>query len=417
MLNFCFSFPAEVYAGADGKTKSLVFVDSRFGFEITYPAQLTLGPKKEGIFYYSSDKTFLAVRGIVNMEHHSWKTEYERRLQSLVRYKITYKTFRPKFFVISGYKENGHIFYFKEIPLVRDGKWIALQFNMNFPQEEKETWNPILVECANSLKPIQIQGKSPFTLGWYESVDELTKGNLLGLARTWINDHLQCVQCSSAVEEMGVVKMPLGKCTVDEPNDSYFNLTESSAIQFVLSVHGPIFLAAHHRGSDQKFVLFTFENGELSGKVIYQTSLKNNSNNTWDDSYTPFEGSLSLIDFTDGTKGLLLITNDVEESTKGHVFMAVHDEIKEVLEFEQSEEPIHTEINGVTGFNGVLEPQGERGLRLVKQNWKIVTRNEGMEKGDFQYSEIWYRFNLKQEKYLQVGKETKLPKGEDQNDF
>ncbi len=293
------------------------FTDTKYGFEIKYPKAIGKVQQEPGILWIqigkevaTGDKDCLFLTQFrLNRDRHSWVSEYQKYLDIFKNKsgddQITYKTFNPDFFVISG-TLLGRIFYHKEIAFRRDGKWFALIFHMAFLQTQKKVWDPVLVECVKTLNPCQTLRGSPITMGWPDAVEAPESNRLLNLAKQWMEDHLQCVQYPK--ERDDTVKPPMGKCKVDEFNDVFFRLTDHSPLQFVLSASGPSY--SHigdngYAGCDQKFVLFSFEKGELSEKVIYETTPLDKLGYSSDDAYTSFEDTVDFVDFSDGSKAFL----------------------------------------------------------------------------------------------------------------
>lgn len=135
------------------------------GYEFQYPEKLLFrdtGEKKLGLesFYSADKKTHLFVWDSEPKDRTSWRTEYELNLEIRKNSGITYKVFKDRFFVISGI-HGDEIFYSKEIRVPVKGGERFLIFEMAFPKDSKNLWDPILVACLRSLKPISTNAEGP----------------------------------------------------------------------------------------------------------------------------------------------------------------------------------------------------------------------------------------------------------------
>lgn len=401
--------------------KYSLFTDTNFGFEIKYPNGLGEIQKGPGSLWIQTGKSILTnkkdclfeAQCFLNQERHSWATEYEKYLTPFhfdKTHQITYKTFKPNYFVVSGIFDK-KIFYHKEIAYQKDGRWLALIFNIVFFQTQKKNWDPVLIECANSLKLIQVHGESHVSVGWPVVKVDASKEKLLGLSQKWIDSNLQCVQYPQ--ENDATEKLSLEKCVIDEFNNSFFQLSDQSPIQFVLSARGsniPHTGNFGYVGCDQKFVLFSFKNGELSGKVIFKTSLADPQNPSGKDSCTNYGDAIDFVDFPNGSKGLLLNVNDGGAQTIGHLFMEIKGILKEVLVFKKAY--IYSGPYLEPCSEGVLVPADTNNLNLMIRNW-VPNEGEPTKPNVYHYSVIHYRFDPTIEKYLQLGDEEKLPDSQD----
>jgi hypothetical protein len=86
------------------------------------------------------------------------------------------------------------------------------------------------------------------------------------------------------------------------------------------------------------------------------------------------------------------------------VFRSLNGKIREVLQFPDQTGP----SKGIdSGMESMLLPQKNGKLRLFIHRWyQEGTVEEGEEE---QYLEIYYNFDPDQEKYIQLGKEKRLP--------
>ncbi len=198
-------------------------------------------------------------------------------------------------------------------------------------------------------------------------MDDSTRNKLTGLAQKWIDRHLKCAQRSN--EEKDSEKPPPDKCEVDGFDNAFFQLTGRSPIQFVLSAHGPFYSRIGdngYQGCDQEFILFAWQKGKLSEKVLYQTSVDDSPDDQGEDAYTEAGNALSFIDFPDGSKGLLLNTNRGGSGTMGHLFLEAGGEVKDVLDFQEAERYVGR-YDGWANFESVLEPTAGGGLKFEQK--------------------------------------------------
>jgi hypothetical protein len=396
-----------------GNLKYSTYTDPKYGFEIKYPSGVGDIQQGVGLINIQIGKSLLtdqkdcviSANCLLNKDRHSWKSEYEKHLNNN-NVQIVYKTFNSRFFVISGTYGN-KIYYFKEIPFQRDGKWFSLFFNITFIQSEKKFWDPVLIECAKSIKPVQSQSGTPFTLGWPNLVDDKKRVKLLDLAKQWIISNVHCAQ-NPNIENKNVKPM-LGKCIIDDFNETFFRLSDQSPIRFLLSVHGPSYLK--HLGnigyqcSDQKFVLFTFENGELSEKIIYKTSISDSEDFSGVDAYTDYRKALEFIDFPDGSQGLLLNISRGDTVTMGHLFKEDKGKLKDVLDFEESV-IINGRLDGPC-FDSVLVPNGKNDLKVVKRNW-VYHMGDDQNPANDNYTAINYHYDPNVGEYQIISGEENL---------
>jgi hypothetical protein len=186
----------------------------------------------------------------------------------------------------------------------------------------------------------------------------------------------------------------------------------------VLSASGPSYSRIGDNAfdiCDQKFVLFSFEKGELSEKVIYKTTPEAELTDSDDDAYTwPADINLiDFVDFSDGSKAFLLNTSQGGYGTRGHLFMETGGSVKDVLDFDQAVQ-YKGRYDGVQCFEGVLVPTPKAGLDLIKRIWTYKMGEDGPPPDPgYHYSAIHYRFDLEKEKYEQVGDEEEFPAGKD----
>lgn len=134
-----------------------VYSNGRFGFSITYPADV-LFPQPEPMngdgqsFLNKTGTVKLVVSGLNGYENDSIENIYDYELYSSQEGNpkdvIVYKRQKNNWFVISGYRD-GYIFYLKKY-LVDDH---LVTFDLSFPESEKEKWEPVLMKLLDKFKP------------------------------------------------------------------------------------------------------------------------------------------------------------------------------------------------------------------------------------------------------------------------
>lgn len=141
---------------APEKVTYMTYINARFQYEVKFPRHL-VGPdpppdNNDGRNFYSKDKNVhMCVVGQFNSLDYTWEDEFKKALDLLKDTKITYKSFKQKSFVISGYRGD-KIYYHKELTVMQDKNETYYIFEIEYPQKDKETWNDIAAICANSLK-------------------------------------------------------------------------------------------------------------------------------------------------------------------------------------------------------------------------------------------------------------------------
>ncbi len=139
-----------------GKVTYMTYVNARFHFEVKFPRHL-VAPEpppdnNDGRNFYSKDKkVHMVVVGQYNALGYTWKDEYKNALKLLKDTKVTYKVFKDKSFVISGFRGD-KIFYHKEMTVTQDNNEVYLTFEIEYPRQDKGIWNDIAATCADSLK-------------------------------------------------------------------------------------------------------------------------------------------------------------------------------------------------------------------------------------------------------------------------
>jgi hypothetical protein len=129
----------------------LRYCNARFGFCIDYPSHFVVQPAPEN----GDGRTFKSKDGLVKMlvygSNNSLMEKLETRFNaestSSDTRKVTYKLFKPDFFVISGI-ENKNVFYQKV--LFKNDEYTT--FLITYPVTQKKTYDAITVKIAASFK-------------------------------------------------------------------------------------------------------------------------------------------------------------------------------------------------------------------------------------------------------------------------
>jgi hypothetical protein len=132
---------------AFGQTAYNSYSNARFGYTISYPAQLE--PQGEadngdGQVFRNEDAE-LRVWGSNNALGRTLKQEYNAQLKEYGR-GVTYKTLLKNGFVISG-KKGGKIFYQKTI--FRDDQFLT--FTFYYKESKRKTYDPVTARIAKSF--------------------------------------------------------------------------------------------------------------------------------------------------------------------------------------------------------------------------------------------------------------------------
>ena len=381
------------------------YKDSNSMFEVKYP-RILMALKTNGEFVSgdsSKDRVYMNVRSGIMEEERTWEWEFDYHLNTDPYggndKEITYKIFKKHFFVISGLL-NDEVFYEKEIPVENNGKRFLLTFYMSFPQKEKEKWESILTVCAKSFKVTKSSKENNITVGWKESPEESFKNKLVRKAKQWAEDNLQCNLSSDFYRDPFNNKTNLGKCFVDEKSIPFFNLKTTASKQFLLSVHGPLRASSSLFLGDFKYVLFTFENEKLRGEVLHQIK---------EGEMPGFHDPIEIVEVPGGIKLLALeIAGEGGRGSNALVFRAVNNKMKEVLDYWNWAD--ESKPGQGDGMESLLLPQKNGDLRIFRHKWKLPESDASKDSEETRdnYSEIFYRFDSSQEKYLPLNQEKQM---------
>jgi hypothetical protein len=129
----------------------LRYCNARFAFCIDYPKNLIMQQAPEN----GDGRTFKTKDGLVKMLAYGsnnslmekLETRFNAESSSSDTRKVTYKLFKPDFFVISGI-ENKKVFYQKV--LFKNDEYKT--FLINYPMSQKKTYDPITAKIAASFK-------------------------------------------------------------------------------------------------------------------------------------------------------------------------------------------------------------------------------------------------------------------------
>lgn len=159
IIMFFFIFSTVRLFGGDEDTDYQTYSHQSLQFELKYPGKMLFPEKEDGqdagrTFHSSDKKVSMKVWSKILESGVTWDKEFQNILDSLNSTKVTYKVLGKNFFVISGY-QGDRIIYYKETFIPGDQNQNILVFEMIFPKNDKDTWNPILISCVDSLKTTQ----------------------------------------------------------------------------------------------------------------------------------------------------------------------------------------------------------------------------------------------------------------------
>ncbi len=134
---------------AFGQTKYKTYNNARFGYTISYPADL-LDPQGEAANgdgeVFSGDGAEMRVYGSNSLLNETLRKEYNALLEEKGE-SVTYKVFKNTFFVISG-RENGRIFYQKTMEN-SDGAFIT--FMIEYDASKRRTYDAAVTKMVKSF--------------------------------------------------------------------------------------------------------------------------------------------------------------------------------------------------------------------------------------------------------------------------
>ena len=133
-----------------GQAKYKTYSNARFGYSISYPADL-LTPQGEADNsdgqVFSGEGAEMRVFGSNMLLNETLPKEYN----ALVKEKskgVTYKVFKNDFFVISG-KENGKIYYQKTM---KGANGAFLTFMIEYDESKSQPYDAVVTKIVKSLK-------------------------------------------------------------------------------------------------------------------------------------------------------------------------------------------------------------------------------------------------------------------------
>ncbi len=129
----------------------LHYCNSRFAFCIDYPSNLTMQPapdNDDGRTFKSKDgRVKMLAYGSNNSLLEKLETRFRAESSSSDTRKVTYKLFKPDFFVISGI-ENKNVFY-QKVLFENDG---YKTFLITYPVTQKKIYDSISAKISASFK-------------------------------------------------------------------------------------------------------------------------------------------------------------------------------------------------------------------------------------------------------------------------
>lgn len=135
--------PFELHIGNfNSKTAEVTlkrYYNSRFGYSISYPSSfnnIRESDNNDGCRFSKDDYTYLSVSGMYNALHETIEDRYnEYKAKSSV-----YSILKDNWFVVSGYTENGNIYYLKTV--LKDD--IFMTAILYYPDSENEFYSKII---------------------------------------------------------------------------------------------------------------------------------------------------------------------------------------------------------------------------------------------------------------------------------
>ena len=157
MILILLLYTLPLFAGNEKALDYQTYSNSNIQYEFKYPDKLlfpkTTDNKNKQIFFYKDKKVLLKVSSESNLTGINFKTNFQNVLDTYKDAQITFKVFKDGYFIISGYQHD-KIFYQKEVLVSNQSNQGWLEFEMTFPKNEKDQWDPILIACVKSLKPL-----------------------------------------------------------------------------------------------------------------------------------------------------------------------------------------------------------------------------------------------------------------------
>ena len=125
------------------------YVNTRFGYSISYPTFLTPQPEaynSDGREFTKGDNEKIAVYAMYNVTE-STIQELKRMREKSIDGSIVYYAQKNNWYVLSGINSAGNIYYLKTI-LYNDTEYTV---QLTYPQDKKEFYNEIIDKVINSF--------------------------------------------------------------------------------------------------------------------------------------------------------------------------------------------------------------------------------------------------------------------------
>lgn len=129
------------------------YVNARFGYACAYPADFEPQPEADN----GDGRRFLSVKR--NAEAACWGSvlfmgDMAEEAADIIGImeeagtSVTYSRVEPDWFVLSGFEEDGRIFYRRTI--LRDG--VLVSFLLRYPQSSRDAFDPVVAAMAQGLR-------------------------------------------------------------------------------------------------------------------------------------------------------------------------------------------------------------------------------------------------------------------------
>jgi hypothetical protein len=128
------------------------YLATESGVEMAYPPDLLTHDPEYEVFYSKDLQTYITLWNLYN-RNGDLKKDFEDVQKWLSDVQITYKVIKSNFFVISGYQGN-NVIYWK---VIHANVGHDLVFEMAFPKDQKQVWDPVLTTCAHSINPFRVE--------------------------------------------------------------------------------------------------------------------------------------------------------------------------------------------------------------------------------------------------------------------